>query len=84
MLNSAKIFSKFDMKSGFCQIQIKETNRYKNSFTVPFGQYEWSVIPFGLKNAPLEFQKIMNDIFNPYSKFVIIYIDDVLIFFSKY
>jgi len=37
-------------------------------------------MPFGLKNAPLEFQKIMNDIFNPYSKFSIVYIDDVLIF----
>ena len=37
-------------------------------------------MPFGLKNAPSEFQKILNDIFNPYSKFVIVYIDDVLIF----
>ena len=35
---------------------------------------------FGLKNAPSEFQRIMNDIFNPYSEFCIIYIDDVLIF----
>jgi len=35
---------------------------------------------FGLKNVPSEFQKIMNDIFNPYSKFAIVYIDDVLIF----
>ena len=53
---------------------------YKTAFTVPFGQYEWNVMPFGLKNAPSEFQKIMNDIFNPFSKFCIVYIDDVLIF----
>uniref|UniRef100_A0A0R0EG68 Reverse transcriptase domain-containing protein n=1 Tax=Glycine max TaxID=3847 RepID=A0A0R0EG68_SOYBN len=66
------------MKSGFWQIQIQESDRYKTVFTVPFGQYEWNVMPFGLKNAPLEFQKIMNDIFNPYSKFVIVYIDDNL------
>ena len=33
-----------------------------------------------MKNVPSEFQKIMNDIFNPYSKFVIIYIDDFLVF----
>ena len=37
-------------------------------------------MPFGLKNAPSEFQAIMNEIFDPYSSFIIVYIDDVLIF----
>jgi len=37
-------------------------------------------MPFGLKNASSEFKKVMNDIFNPYSKFSIVYIDHVLIF----
>ena len=37
-------------------------------------------MPFGLKNAPSEFQKVMNDIFNPYTTFLTVYIDDVLIF----
>ena len=37
-------------------------------------------MPFGLKNAPSEFQNIMNDIFNDYTKFSIVCIDDVLIF----
>ena len=37
-------------------------------------------MPFGLKNAPSEFQKIMNDIFYSYSNFIIVYIDDVLVF----
>ena len=35
---------------------------------------------FGLKNAPSEFQNIMNEIFNPYTNFSLVYIDDVLIF----
>ncbi|CAJ2670994.1 unnamed protein product [Trifolium pratense] len=79
-LSDALIFSKFDMKSGYWQIQITENDKYKTAFTVPFGQFEWNVLPFGLKNAPSEFQKIMNDIFNPYSEFIIVYIDDVLVF----
>jgi hypothetical protein len=47
---------------------------------VPFGHFEWNVMPFGLKNAPSEFQNIMNDIFNPYSELCITYIDDILDF----
>ena len=72
------------MKSGFWQIQIKEEDRYKTAFTVPFGQFEWNVMPFGLKNAPSEFQRIMNDIFNDYAKFAIVYIDDVLIYSQSF
>jgi len=79
-LHSAFIFSKFDMKSGFWQIQIAPKNRYKTAFTVLFSQYKLNVMPFGLNNAPSEFQRIMNDIFNAHSKFCIVYIDDVLIF----
>ncbi|RVW66292.1 Enzymatic polyprotein [Vitis vinifera] len=68
------------MKSGFWQIQIAEKDRYKTAFVVPFGHYEWNVMPFGLKNAPSEFQNIMNEIFNQFSDFIIVYIDDVLIY----
>jgi len=68
------------MKSRFWQIQIDEKDRYKTAFTVPFGHYEWNVMPFWLKNAPSEFQNIMNDIFTPFTDFSIVYMDDVLIF----
>ena len=51
----AKLFSKFDTKLGFWQIQITEPHRYKTKFIVPFGHYEWNVTPFGLKNSPSEF-----------------------------
>ena len=79
-LSDALVFSKFGMKSGFWQIQIDDKDRYKTAFPTPFGHYEWNVMPFALKNAPSEFQNIMNDIFNPVSHFTIVYIDDVLIF----
>ncbi|CAL8088262.1 unnamed protein product [Prunus armeniaca] len=59
---------------------VLEWIRYKTAFVTPFGHYEWNVMLFGLKNAPSEFQNIMNEIFNPYNHFSIVYIDDVLIF----
>lgn len=40
-------------------------------------------MPFGLKNAPSKFQKIMNEIFNFSSTFTIVYIDDVLVFLTN-
>lgn len=45
------IFSKFDLKSGFWQIGIVPKDRYKTTFVVPNGQYQWRVMPFELKNA---------------------------------
>lgn len=75
----ANLFSKFDLKSGFLQIGINPEDRYKTTFMVHGGQFQWIVMPFGLKNAPLEFQKRMEDLFKDYS-FIIVYIDDLLIF----
>ena len=68
------------MKFGFWQVQISENDKYKTAFTAPFGHYVWNVMPFGLKIAPIEFQNIMNDIFNPFSHFTIVYIGDVLVY----
>ena len=79
-LSEVVLFSKFDMKSGFWQVQISENDKYKTAFTASFGHYEWNVMPFGLKIAPIEFQNIMNDIFNPFSHFTIVYIGDVLVY----
>ena len=82
-LHYAKVFSKFDMKSRFWKIQIHPDDRYKTTFTDLFGHYEWNVMPFGLKHAPSEFPRIMNEIYNPYSQFIIVYIDDILIYSSS-
>jgi len=77
-LKGCNIFSKFDLKSGFYQIGIAAKDCYKMAFVVPHGQYQWKVMPFGLNNAPSEFQKRMEDVLNGIDC-LIIYIDDLLV-----
>ncbi|RDY13610.1 hypothetical protein CR513_01438, partial [Mucuna pruriens] len=80
LLRESNIFSKFDLKSGFWQLGIHPEERYKTAFCIPNAQYQWKVLPFGLKVAPSLFQKAMIRIFDPIMENAIIYIDDILIF----
>nr|AXB54821.1 polyprotein [Pinus nigra virus 1] len=77
-IQHSKVFSKFDMKSGYYQIQIQPEDRHKTAFICPAGFYQWKVVPFGLKNAPAFFQRRMDYIFAKYG-FIVTYIDDILI-----
>ncbi|KAH9801309.1 hypothetical protein KPL71_000978 [Citrus sinensis] len=79
-LKHAQIFSKFDLKSGFWQLGIEPSERYKTAFCIPNAHFQWIVLPFGLKTAPSIFQKSMVKIFQPILHHALIYIDDILLF----
>ena len=51
----------------------------KITFLVPFGHYEWNIMPFDIKIALLEFQNIMDENFNQLYVFIIVFIIEVLI-----
>ncbi|GJS39226.1 Orf y [Tanacetum coccineum] len=79
-VGGAKIFSKFDLKSGFHQVAMDEESIPWTAFLVPRGLYEWLVMPFGLKNAPAVFQRKMDKCFKGTESFIAVYIDDILVF----
>ncbi|KAL0313734.1 UNVERIFIED_CONTAM: Enzymatic polyprotein [Sesamum calycinum] len=75
----AKVFSKFDYKSGFYQIKMESESKKFTAFSKPQGQYIWNVLPMGLANAPQIFQRKMDNLFKDYFEFMFVYIDDILI-----
>ena len=79
-ITRCKVFSKFDLKRGFWQIGITEEDQYKTTFIVPHGHFKWTMMPFGLNNAPSQFQNVMETMFKAYMDWLMIYIDDILIF----
>ena len=79
-MKGAMVFSKINLRSWYHQLRIKEDDVPKTAFKTRFGHYEFTVLPFGLTNAPGVFMSLMNGVFREYlDKFIQVFIDDILI-----
>jgi hypothetical protein len=75
------VFSNIDLRSGYHQLRIQPSDIPKTSFITKYGIYEYTVISFGLTNAPSFFMYLMNNMFMDYlDKFVVVFIDDILMY----
>jgi hypothetical protein len=80
-LRQAKFFSKIDLRSGYHQMKIRPKDIHKTTFVTRYGQYEYTVVSFGLTNAPAYFMNMMNKVFmDELDKCVVVFIEDILVF----
>jgi hypothetical protein len=80
-LKGVKYFSKIDLRYGYYQLKIRSEDVLKTALVTRYGQYEFTVMSFGLTNAPAYFMNLMNKVFmEELDRFVIVFIDDILVY----
>jgi hypothetical protein len=80
-MKRASVLSKIDLRSGYHQLKIQESDTPETALHIRYGLYDYTVMSFELTNAPAYFMYPMNKVFMEYLDiFVIVFIDDILIF----
>jgi hypothetical protein len=80
-LKDSRIFSTLDLENGFFHVKVNEMSKKYTSFVVPFGQYEFNRVPFGLTNSPSVFMRFVHRVFRPLmlEGILLIYLDDLMV-----
>ncbi|KAJ1123241.1 hypothetical protein NDU88_001714 [Pleurodeles waltl] len=83
-LGAAKFLSTFDLTSGYRQIALTEGAKERSAFSTPDGHYQFWVMPFGVKNAPATFQRLVNGVLAGKDAFCAAYLDDIAVYSSSW
>ena len=77
-LRGARVYSKIDLRTGYHQLRVKETDIPKTMFRTRYEHFEFTVMSFGLTNALTAFMDLMYRVFQPYlDQFVVVFVDDI-------
>ncbi|KAK4315748.1 hypothetical protein Pmani_013054 [Petrolisthes manimaculis] len=78
-LGTSTYLTKLDLLKGYYQVGLTKEASKISAFVTPDGLYEYLVLPFGMKGAPVTFQRIMNTVIRGLTN-VKAYLDDLVIF----
>ncbi|XP_041439585.1 uncharacterized protein LOC121400486 [Xenopus laevis] len=79
-LVNAKYLTTLDLSRGYWQIPLAPSAQEKSAFITPFGLFQFTVMPFGMKNAPATFQRLVNRLLDGMQDFAQAYLDDIAVF----
>ena len=79
-VGNSSVISKLDLCKGFYQIEVEPDSMEKTAFITPFGKFQFTRMPFGLKNAPAVFQRTMEVVLGRCYEYSAPYIDDIVVF----
>ena len=78
-------FSTLDLASGYWQVRLSEDAKPKTAFATHSGLFQFNVMPFGLCNAPVTFERLMSQVMRGlHWKRCLVYIDDILVFGNNF
>jgi hypothetical protein len=84
-LSGVQVLSSLDTLSGFTQLEMDKEEIEKTAFRTHCGLFQFKRMPFGLRNGPSIFQRVMQGILAPYLWiFCLVYIDDIIIYLKTY
>ena len=84
-LGGATWFTSLDLASGYWQVEMNLNDKEKTAFVTQFGTFQFTVMPFGLCNAPATFQRLMDEVLQDFLwKFVVVYLDDLNIYLRTF
>ena len=80
-LRGAQVYSKIDLCTSYHRLRVREADIPKTAFRTRYEHFEFTVMLFGLTNAPTAFMDLLHKVFQPYlDQFVVVFVDDILIY----